>query len=249
MAFVDVLAFEIATLLLVAVTLTYVAVVGYFSMRRNDPDGLKHQLKAAAIPVGGVGFAAALLGFWGEVSWPLPGSYNILFSDVYLLFGLVLVAFAFVAYHGLRLQFAGLFAMVAGVVTIVYGFSAYQLGLTQDPLEMLLLYTGFGVAGIASLPATVVVDRFLHHPLTGPVFWSGVSPSPVARARGLGSRAVQRLEPVGSGPTSTATVPRFGLPRYVSAMVLVFPVLMILAGIAAAVFLGNTVPSHLTHAP
>lgn len=37
MAFADVLAFEIATLLLVAVTLTYVSLIGYFAMRRNDP--------------------------------------------------------------------------------------------------------------------------------------------------------------------------------------------------------------------
>lgn len=248
MAFTDVLAFEIATLLLVAVTLTYVSTVGYFAMRRNDPDGLKHALKSAAIPVGGVGFVAAFLGLWGEIAWPLPGSYNILFSDVYLLFGIVLVGLAFVTYHGLRLQYAGLLAAAAGIVALVYGFAGYQLNLTKEPLEMLLLYSGFGVAAIAALPASIVVDRYLHHPQTGPVFWFGATSVPADRVRGLGSRAVQPIAPVGSGEASAPTT-TFALPRYVSAMALAFPVLMFLAGIAAAVFLNNTVPSHLKSAP
>ena len=248
MAFTDVLAFEIATLLLVAVTLTYVSLIGYFAMRRNDPEGLQHSLKSAAVPIGGLGFVAVFLGFWGEVAWPLPGSYNILFSDVYLLFGLVLVALAFVAYHGLRLQYAGLFALGAGAVTVVYGYSGYHLNLTKEPLEMLLLYSGFGIAAMAALPATIAVDRFLHHPTARSTFWTGATSAPAERSRGLGSRAVQRLAHVGAGdgPASPA---RFALPRYVSAMALAFPVFMFLAGIAAAVFLGNTVPSHLQSAP
>ena len=240
MAFTDVLGFEIVTLLLVAAVLTYVAVIGYFAMRRNDATGLRHVLRGAAVPVGGVGLIATGLGFWGELAWPLPGAYNILFSDVYLLFGILLVAFALSAALMLKLQYVGLLGFVAGIVTIFYGFSAYQLNLTKEPLEMLMLYSGFGLAGVLALPATLVVDRYLHHPESTSGFWELP-----AFGRHLGVRAAQPMAHVGPNGSSSG----YAVPRYVTLLVLAFPIIMALAGIAAMFFLGSTIPAHLKSPP
>jgi putative membrane protein len=241
MAFVDVLGFEIATLVIAAALFTYVAVVGYFALRRNDAHGLRSVLRGSAVPIGGVGIIATGLGFWGELAWPLPGAYNILFSDVYLIFGVLLVAFALSAALTLKLQYVGVLGLVSGGVAMFYGFSAYQLNMTKEPLEMLLLYSGFGMAGVLALPATLVVDQYLHHPDGAPAFWQLPA---FGRGRSLGIRAAQPMARVSEGATGA-----FVLPRYATLLVLAFPLIMALAGIAAIFFLGSTIPSHLKSAP
>ena len=70
MVFVDVLAFEIVTLLIAAVLLAYTAVVGYLAIRRNDPDGLASALRGSSVPTGSVGLASLILGLWGQMAWP-----------------------------------------------------------------------------------------------------------------------------------------------------------------------------------
>ena len=98
MVFIDILAFEEVTLLMAAVLVGYVGVLGWWAMRRNDPTGVKNVMKGAAIPVGAVGVIATTFGIWGEMTWPYPApylsSYNILFNDTYLLFGLTLLGLA-----------------------------------------------------------------------------------------------------------------------------------------------------------
>jgi uncharacterized membrane protein len=253
--FIDNLALTEGFLLFAAAILTYMGVLAWWGMHKNRPDEVRHALRGAAIPAGGVGLAAVVLGIWSEISWPYPatmGGYNILFDDVSLVFGLVLVTFAAVAYLNLRLQYVGVFAFVAGAVTIFYGWTAYGFGYTKEPLDFLLLYAGFGVAGIVALPVTVTVDHYLGTVAASDLHWRTTSASAGFGRRSFGNRAVQQLgltdrgAPDGASDATVVQEIRYRMPAYAHAIVLLFPIFMALAGIAAMWFLGTTLPGHLT---
>ncbi len=257
MAFIDILAFEEVLLLIAAVLFGYVGFLGFLTMRRNDAQGLKSTLRGAAIPVIGLGAIATTFGIWGEMVWQYPGpylsSYNILFNDVYTLFGLTLLVVGVSMALSLKLQYAGLFGFVAGGVTIAYGYQGWVLGMTKDPLETFLLYGAFGLAGILAFPATLVADHYLAHP-DGTAFAFG-TPSAIARRHPsiqASSRAAQPIVPVGPSGTPDEDLsvrPSFHLPVYVSTTMLIFVVAMALAGIAALWYLDVTLPAHLASAP
>ena len=256
MAFIDILALEEATLLIAAVLIGYVGVAAFLSMRRNDASGVKGALHGAAAPIGALGAVVTMLGIWGQIAWPLPGSYNILFTDVYLLFGVTLVILAVSLAASLKLQYAGLFALTSGGIAISYGWAGYHQGMTQDPLETFLLYGAFGLAGILAFPATYIVDHYLAHP-DGTAFpASSTVRAPVSSRLSLrvATRGVQPIIPKGtsdpSTPEPTSSIrTRFHIPIYVDALLLVFVVSIALAGIAALLYLDSTLPAHLASAP
>lgn len=250
--FIDNLALTEALLLFSAAVLTYMGVSAWWGMRKNEPDRVRSALRGGAIPLGGVGFAGVTLGLWSEMVWPYPsamGGYNILFNDITVVFGLVMLSFAAAAYLHLRLQYVGIFAFMAGAVVVLYGWTAYGYHYTKEPFDFLLLYLGFGVSGMAALPATVVVDYYLDTVSKSPTLWH--SPVTVgSRRRALGFRAVQKLgiaTAVANGPTEgESTELAYRMPLYLHLVLLAFPVFMALAGFAAWWFLGTTIPGHLT---
>ncbi|HTP55337.1 MAG TPA: DUF981 family protein [Thermoplasmata archaeon] len=247
--FVDFLAFQQATLLIAAVLIGYVGVLAAFAMRRNDAAGVRSALRGAAVPIGALGSIATVLAIWAEMAWPLPGSYNILFTDVYLLFGVTLVVLAVSLASYSKLQYAGLFAFVSGGLAIAYGWSGYHLGMTKDPFETFLLYGAFGLVGLLSFPASVAVDHYLTHPE------SAVFAAPLATAHRRPSlagatRAVQPVVPGGPSAASEPSAPRFfRVPLYINAAFVVFLVAIALAAIAALLYLDSTLPAHLHSAP
>jgi len=256
MVFIDILALEEVTLLIAAVVLAYVGLLGLFAMRRNDPAGLRSALRGAAVPVGGLGALATAFGVWGEMVWQYPSfmaSYNILFNDVYTLFGLTFLILGVSLALGQKLQYAGLFGLVAGGVTIAYGYQGWHLGLTKEPFEMFLLFGAFGLAGILSMPATLVADHYLAYPETTvtPV-GSAVSVARRQPSIQTSVRAAQPITPTTSEGTPDESVAQklvYHLPLYVSVPVLVFVVSMGLAAVAALFFLDSTLPAHLASAP
>ena len=244
--FIDNLALTEGMLAFAAAVLTYLGVMIGWSIRKNNPDGVRAALQGAAVPVGSIGVAATILGLWSEMVWPFPstmGGYNILFNDVTLLFGLVMVAFAVSAYLKLQLQYVGLFAFMAGAATIAYGWTGYGFNYTKEPFDFLLLYLGFGVAGILTRPSTIIVDYYLAHVAKSETSWRSSSASP-SGLRSLGARGALRLGR--SAKAEESGVLRYRLPGVVSLILLAFPIFMALATIAAWWFLGTTLPGHLT---
>ena len=261
MAFIDFLALQEALLLIATAIVGFVGLNVYWAMRHNDAAGVKSALKGGAVPIGSIGAIATTLAVWAETTWPFPAipgtdlaSYNILFTDVYLLFGLTLVILAVMMAFHLKLAYAGLFAFVAGAVTMGYGWNGYILHMTKEPLETFLMYLAFGGVGIFSFPVTIMTDHFLAHP-DGTAFAFG-TPSPAARSRpsfSVASRAVQPVVP-GTNPESTeAAEPtfrgKFHLPVYVTAYTGFFLLVVGLAGYAAFAYLLATLPGHLISAP
>lgn len=253
MAFVDFLAFVEVTLLIGAALIGYVGVLAYLSMRKNDLTGVKNALKGAAIPVGSVGLIATTLGVWGEMVWPLPGSYNILFWDAYVLFGVVFLVLGISMAFNLKLQYAGFFALLSGGVTIAYGWNGYVAGMTKDPLDTLLLFAGFGLAAIMSFPATVLVDYYFGHANATPASLGTTAPfARRAPAFRVSARAAQPVVPAAG--TDTSSTPsdfpvKFRLPLYFPITVIAFVVVVGLAAIAALWYLDVTLPAHLAYAP
>jgi uncharacterized membrane protein len=245
--FIDNLALTEAFLLFAAAVLTWTGVASWWWIRKNEPEKVRTAIRGGAIPVGSVGVAAMILGLWSEMVWPYPaamGGYNILFNDMTLLFGMVMVTFAVSAYLGLQLHYVGVFAFTAGAVVILYGWTAYGMNYTKEPFDFLLLYLGFGVAGVFALPATAVLDYYLGTVSKSDSLWRSDTASSFGR-RALGVRAVQKIAGEAS-PEPTVAALKYRMPIYVNLIVLAFPLFMALAGIAAWWFLGTTVPGHLT---
>ncbi|HYA57389.1 MAG TPA: DUF981 family protein [Thermoplasmata archaeon] len=256
MAFIDFLALQEGLLLMAAALVGYVGAIAYLAMRRNDAAAFRSALKGAAAPIGMLGAVTTILAVWGELVWQYPGpyllAYNIYFNDVYTLFGLTLVALAVSMGFSLKLQYAGLFALVAGGITIAYGWNGWQLGLTKEPFDTFLLFGAFGLAGILAFPVTVMTDHFAAHP-DGTAFafaWK----TQVRRSLSIQSsaRAAQPIVPMstdGKPDTSRAIRLPFRLPIWVTLSTLAFIVVMGLAAFAALYFLDTTLPAHLATPP
>jgi uncharacterized membrane protein len=255
--FIDNLALVQVLLLLAAAILAYAGVLAWWAIRTNDPKGLRRVLRGMAIPLGATGAAATILALWGEMTWPFLASdglagYNIFFFDALLLFGLVLLAYSVSAYLSVSLQYTGLFALVAGGVIAFYGWTGYTANpaFTKDPLDTFLLYGAFGLAAVLAFPATVIVDYYLGTVDALRTPWLFSRNPGVARGRNFGTQAVQPVIP-GMGPeprppTGTEEVEvKYHVPGWVQTLLLLFPVFMILAGIAALWYFGVTLPGHL----
>jgi len=119
----------------------------------------KISLKGASVPLAIVGAYMFIMGLWGQMTWPLPGSYNILFYDPMIAFGMLTLAFAFAIRFEVRLEYAGFLGLMTGVMALIYGYEGYGIGLTSSPFALLMLYLFYGGAGIFSYPLALIADR------------------------------------------------------------------------------------------
>jgi putative membrane protein len=227
MTFVDTLAFQLFTLAFVSGLLFYSGIVGYSTYRKYGPRRTFDHLKAQAVPLGGIGLIVFSIGLWGELVWPLPGSYNILFFDPYVLLGIVLLGFAISVNIGRRTQYVGLLAAMTGLLSIYYGYSAYTLSLTKEPLAMFFLYVALGGTAIFTFPVTLWIDRMVLEPTLGGV--------PAEESTGTTSR-------IGNPMVSLQTKVLFG-------GFLLFLLFAAGSAIMALIVGGGALPSHLSSAP
>ena len=123
--------------------------------------GKKHyrSLRGGAVPLAALGLYAFVTGIYGQIAWPLPGSYNILFYDIYVLVGLLFISLAWTLRSDIDTQHVGMFGFLIGLAALYYGFEGYVIGLTQSPILLLGLYTLFGLTGILSYPMSVMLDK------------------------------------------------------------------------------------------
>jgi len=157
---------------------------------------------------------------------------------------MVMIVYAFVGYFGLKLEYAGLFGFVAGVITAWYGYWGYRtlvspgvFGLTKDPLETFLMYGAYSAAGVFSLPATLFVDWWLEHP--GSTFPKlSLSMRPI-------SEEAEESKVVEEGSEK----PRYRVPAWAYLLTVWFPIFMFLAALAAWFYIGDILPGHLTSPP
>ncbi len=158
MVFIDNLAFSLFSLSFAGFLLLYTITSMYFVYRSRKKDYGEHLLGAMA-PMAIVGAYLILMGIWGQFTWPLPGSYNILFYDPMVAFGMVVLAFAMSIRFNVRLEYAGFLGLLVGIMTLLYGWQGYSIGLTQAPIALLGMYFAYGIAGVFAYPVSLIADR------------------------------------------------------------------------------------------
>ena len=169
MVFIDNLAYSLFAISVAGFLLLYTFASMYLAYRKRSKDYSTY-LKGGSIPLAIVGAYLVVMGLWGQFVWPLPGSYNILFYDPFVSFGLIMLAFAAAARTGGKMEYAGFMALLFGVMVIIYGIQGYGIGLTQEPIALLAMYFFYGVAAIFAFPVSLIADRM---PGLKPGFWKG----------------------------------------------------------------------------
>ena len=159
MVFIDDLALELFMLALAGIVSLYTTASAYRYYKANGVKGIKESMRPGAVPLGLLGIMMLILGLFGEMKWPLPGSYNILFYDPFMLIGITITGISIALWFRQNMQYVGIFALFSGLLAIYYGFSAYFIKMTASPIAMLGLYIGFGLAGVFTYPATLIYDR------------------------------------------------------------------------------------------
>ena len=173
MTFVDNLSLITDLLILVPCLVFYTGFMIWINMRRKDLPKAQSSLREGATALGVVGFVIGLFAIWGSETWPLNvtvagsnilASYDLFFFDVLVLLAVLLVAFAITVNLKLPTHFVGMMAVVTGFGVGFYGYRAYGISLTLDPLQTYLLYLAFAATSVLSYPATLYVDWFVNGP-------------------------------------------------------------------------------------
>lgn len=158
MIFVDNLAYSLFIIGFAGLIILY-TISSIYKVSKHGKKNFLEYLEGASVPLFILGSYIFITGILGQILWPLPGSYNILFFDPYISFGIVLLAFSVSAKYKIRLGYIGFFGLLVGIMVMVYGIHAYSLGMTKAPLMLLLMYVFYGLAGIMSCPIAFFVDK------------------------------------------------------------------------------------------
>lgn len=100
----------------------------------------------------GIGLLAVILGLHLNLTWPLPGSYNIAFGEPTTLFGVVFLMAGFSLAMGWDLIPVSIFAFFAGMDGLLVGLRVLTLGLTKEPLFSAVGFVLAGAGGIFAAP-------------------------------------------------------------------------------------------------
>jgi Predicted membrane protein len=175
MVFIDELALELFFVAFIGFLLDYTVLSIFKDYKARNKNKLNSKLSIESHLQGSIFMFTAMsifvlvMGFYGEMSWNLPGPYNLLFYDPFIMFGILILGFALSVKYNQKLQYVGLVALFMGLVLIEYGISGYNLGYTSSPIALLGLYTAFGIAGIFAYPTTLVMDKYRENPSNKPL--------------------------------------------------------------------------------
>ncbi len=90
----------------------------------------KKDISSLVVPVFILGLFNAVSGFLMSFTWPLLGSYNILFGDPLLVLGLLMIAGSYMISKGMDVKVLSLLGFLLGIYLIVG-----MIGITQFNLE------------------------------------------------------------------------------------------------------------------
>jgi putative membrane protein len=156
--FIDDLAISLFTILMAGVLLLYMTGGVFLDYKRKGVKNVYDHITPGVIPFMVLGSFILVMALYGEFTWPLPGSYNILYYDTYALLGLAMLAFSISALKRMKLNYVGMFSMLSGFIAIYYGLQAYSIKLSTEPLALLGLLASFGMVGVFAYPVTLLLD-------------------------------------------------------------------------------------------
>jgi putative membrane protein len=138
---------DYVTLLLVNMAAGLLVLAGFVFVSAGKGD-----CKKWCPPFAATGLIALLGGVHMTLTWPLPGSYNILFGEMSVLLGAVFLGMALATSREWGLLPIGLYAVLPGAVAVLLGIRVIDLGMTKSPI---LAGCGFmlsGLSGVLLLP-------------------------------------------------------------------------------------------------
>ncbi len=135
---------DYVTLMLINMAAGFFVLAGFLVRKEGDPT----QPWAPVFAM--VGYIALITGFRMTFTWPLPGSYNVAFGELSVLFGGLMLGAAWHFAKDWDLKPLALYGFFAGLAAVVTGIQFLRLQLSTTPL---LAATGFLLAGIAGLGA------------------------------------------------------------------------------------------------
>lgn len=98
------------------------------------------------------GLLSSLTGLHMIFTWPLPGSFNILFGEMSVFFGVLMLGLALVILMKLDLLPIAIYGTVVGIAAIIIGIQVLNLGLTQSPPLAGAAFIWVGLIGLFSIP-------------------------------------------------------------------------------------------------
>ena len=161
--FIDEIAYVLFAIGFVGVLTLYMTMSVFYNYRKNlkkkENIDIYSIISGGILPLGAVGIYLFIISLWGQFTWPLPGSYNILFFDPLMSLSIVLIGFAWSVRSRIKIHYVGLFSLLVGLMTIDYGITGYMIGLTQSPLAFMGLFVTFGIVGVLAFPVSLIMDN------------------------------------------------------------------------------------------
>lgn len=129
-------------------------VAGLFILASYVYLGLDGTQQKRWIPGFGMTGAIALTtGLHMIFTWPLPGSFNIAFGEMSVLFGILFIGASLSLANEWELLTVTIYAFFAGVAALVIGLRILNLGLTRQPILSAIGFILSGLSGICAAPA------------------------------------------------------------------------------------------------
>ena len=110
------------------------------------------------------GLAALGGGTFITFAWPLPGVYNMIFGEMSVFYGLLMLGAALAVAKHYDLLGLGVFAIFAGAAAVLIGVRIWELGLTAKPMVSAAGFVLSGAGGVfagLALASRLTVLRIL----------------------------------------------------------------------------------------
>ena len=161
MVFIDNLAYSLFALTFAGLLILYLVVTEWFVFMRKDKNYSNYtaRLEGAKVPLLVLGIYMIIMAMWGQFTWPLPGSYNILYYDPLVSFGMIVLALGLAVHYRVKFEYVGFFGLLIGIMTIIYGWLGYSIGISKEPVVLLAMFALFGISGIFSYPVALIMEK------------------------------------------------------------------------------------------
>ena len=112
----------------------------------------KKDISSLVVPAFILGLFNAVSGFLMSFTWPLPGSYNMLFGDPLLVLGLLMIAGSYMISKGMDVKALSLLGFLLGIYLLVgmIGITRFNMETGNDWLTATGLYAFSMLAAIFS---------------------------------------------------------------------------------------------------
>jgi putative membrane protein len=128
-------------------------VAGLFILAAYVYSGLSAPHQKRWIPGFGMTGAIALTtGLHMIFTWPVPGSFNIAYGEMSVLFGILFLATCLAIAFSWDLMSVAIYGFFAGIAAVLVGLRIINLGLTRQPLLSGIGFILAGLSGICAAP-------------------------------------------------------------------------------------------------